>query len=187
MHAKEWQVFNIRGEPKYVSEAEFGRFIAFTARLAADRRAFARLVAYTGCRISEALALRRAGILEKDVVLPTLKRRRIAYRVFPVPEELIADLHAVPVNEKQPDRVWSVNRSTGYRWIVHVMQAEAVQVEPPHASPRGLRHGFGLRGGAARIPQGILQNLYGHAMPTTTSIYIEAFGEDLRAMVRRTW
>lgn len=185
MYQTNGQLYDDEGARKYLTDEEFQRLIAFSARLAADRRAFTRLVAYTGCRISEGLALRRSGVCLGSIILPTLKRRRRLFRRVPVPDALIADLQAVPINPDHPDLVWKVNRSTAYRWVQFAMQA--VRIEGIHACPRGLRHAFGVRGGTRKIPQGKLQQLFGHALPTTTAIYMDAVDEELRAMVARTW
>ena len=60
MYSSSWQVFNHDGKRKYTDEAEFRRFLAATKLLPPPQRAFCQLVAYTGCRPSEARALNRA-------------------------------------------------------------------------------------------------------------------------------
>lgn len=185
MHTKDWQLYSSIGERKYLTDEEFRRFLSMSSRLAVDRRAFVRLIAYSGCRLSEALGVRRSGIGMGAVILPTLKRRRLVFRSVPIPDALIADLQSIPVLPESPEALWTINRSTAYRWVRSVMEAAGIQ--GIHASARGLRHAFGLRGSAAGLPQGVLQRLYGHATPATTSTYIEAVGGELRSLASRTW
>jgi integrase/recombinase XerD len=185
MHGMDWQLYSSQGDRKYLTEPEFRRFLSAVTSLPPEQRAFARLIAYTGCRISEGLGLRRAGIGLGAVILPTLKRRRRMFRLVPVPQSLIADLRAVPTHPDAPDAVWTVNRSTAYRWIKRAMAL--ARIEGIHASPRGLRHALGLRAASASIPQGLLQRWFGHATPTTTAIYINAVGVEDRALIARTW
>ena len=41
-------------------------------------------------------------------------------------------------------------------------------LDGPGASPKGLRHGFGVAGVSAGIPLNLVQNWLGHAQLTTT-------------------
>ena len=45
------------GQRKYLNKVERGAFLSEAEKLSADRRAFCLIIYYTGCRISEALAL----------------------------------------------------------------------------------------------------------------------------------
>jgi integrase/recombinase XerD len=44
----------------------------------------------------------------------------------------------------------------------------------PHASLKGLRHGFGVATVSAGIPLNLVQKWLGHAQLTTTAIYANA-------------
>ena len=61
---------------------------------------------------------------------------------------------------------------TGWR-AVHAVMA-AARLDGPHASPKGLRHGFGVAAVAAGIPLNLVQKWLGHAQLTTTAIYANA-------------
>ena len=45
----------------------------------------------------------------------------------------------------------------------------------PLACPKGLRHGFGIRAAGYNVPTNLIQRWMGHASPTTTAIYLDAW------------
>src|SRR5262245_8068829 len=104
------------GERKYINQAERRRVLAAMERLERERALFSLLLAWTGGRISEVLAVCPASFqIERNIVtLQTLKRRRPHFREVPVmPGLMIAldrhfDLRALQQN---PDtahrRLWS--------------------------------------------------------------------------------
>src|SRR3546814_14578677 len=111
-----WQVYDETGRRKYVNSAERGRFLDAAERLPPERRALCALLVFTGCRISEALALTRDHVDAErgTITFRTLKRRRIVFRMVPVPERLVSTLMALPVG---PDgRLWGVHLQTAWRW-----------------------------------------------------------------------
>jgi integrase/recombinase XerD len=57
----------------------------------------------------------------------------------------------------------------------------------PHASPKGLRHGFGVAAVSAGIPLKLVQKWLGHAQLTTTAIYADAVGAEEQDIARRMW
>jgi integrase/recombinase XerD len=127
----------------------------------ADRqvRTLCMTLAYAGCRLSKALALTadRVDLAAGVLVIESLKKRqRGIYRAVPVPPALLDALDLVHgIRERQAkrgkgrgDRLWPWSRMTGWRAVHAVMQA--ARLDGPHASPKGLRHGFGV---AAGIPQ----------------------------------
>jgi integrase/recombinase XerD len=127
----------------------------------ADRqvRTLCMTLAYAGCRLSKALALTadRVDLAAGVLVIESLKKRqRGIYRAVPVPPALLDALDLVHgIRERQGkrgkghgDRLWPWSRMTGWRAVHAVMQA--ARLDGPHASPKGLRHGFGV---AAGIPQ----------------------------------
>jgi integrase len=56
----------------------------------------------------------------------------------------------------------------------------------PHATPKGLRHGFGVRGHDRRAAV-FASAVMGHAQLTTTAIYAQAVGEEERQLAARMW
>src|SRR4051794_10414664 len=57
----------------------------------------------------------------------------------------------------------------------------------PHASPKGLRRGFGVAAVSAGIPLNLVQKWLGHAQLTTTAIYANAVGAEGKDIASRIW
>ncbi|HEY2132375.1 MAG TPA: tyrosine-type recombinase/integrase [Acetobacteraceae bacterium] len=74
---------------------------------------------------------------------------------------------------------------TGWR-AVHAVMAVA-GLDGPQASPKGLRHGFGVAAVSAGIPLNLVQKWLGHAQLTTTAIYADATGAEEKDIARRMW
>ncbi len=55
---------------------------------------------------------------------------------------------------------------------------KAARLDMPHASPKGLRHGFGMTAVSDGITLNTVQEWLGHAQLTTTAIYADAVGTD---------
>ena len=181
----QWQVRDEQGRRKYLNEREGLAFLAVADRLPAAYRTLCYVLAYTGCRISEALALSPYH-LDTDqltVTFKTLKRRRTVFRVVPIPPDLMQALRDLA----QPggSRLWSVHRTTAWRVVKRAM--EQAGIEGPMACCRGLRHGFGIRATSRSVPANIVQRWMGHASLATTSVYLDAVGAEERAFAKRTW
>jgi integrase/recombinase XerD len=76
---------------------------------------------------------------------------------------------------------------TGWR-AVHAVMA-AAGLDGPQASPKGLRHGFGVAAVSTGIPLNVVQKWLGHAQLTTTAIYADAdaVGTEEKDIARRMW
>src|SRR5437870_9279285 len=55
----------------------------------------------------------------------------------------------------------------------------------PHATPKGLRHGFGIKAVTSGVLLNALQQLLGHAQLATTSICADAMGSEKRNSSRQ--
>ncbi|MCB1098957.1 MAG: site-specific integrase [Verrucomicrobiae bacterium] len=143
------------------------------------------LLCYTGCRISEALALAEADIdWSTDVIrFRCLKKRGKEHvRRVPISGALKRKLKLITPSS---GRIWSISRATGWRIIKSAMnEAGIVGI---HASPKGLRHGFGVRCAMVGVPLNILQEWMGHSDPATTAIYLDIRDEEERELIKRTW
>ena len=74
---------------------------------------------------------------------------------------------------------------TGWRAVHAVMQA--ARLDGPHASPKSLRHGFGVAAVSAGIPLDLVQKWLGRAQLTTTAIYANAVGAEEKTIAQRMW
>lgn len=180
-------LFDGSGRRKYVSSAEWRRFQVAAAEAEPKTRTLCRTLAYTGCRISEALALTPASIDSETgrVVLRTLKRRKLVYRAVPVPSSLIGELKTLCGGKSSSDRLWSWCRQTAWRRIKGVMAKAGIR--GPQATPKGLRHSFGIANAEENIPPGLTQRWMGHARLETTVLYQHAVGREERAFAKRLW
>ena len=154
----------------------------------------ARTLALSGCRVSEALALRPCDVdLEAaELRIATLKRRRDHWRAVPVPEDLVQALELVhrvrraqasPRGRARP--LWPITRQAAHRQVGALMAAAGI--EGPQACPRGLRHGYGVAAVTAGVPLPTIAAVLGHASLDTTAIYTTAIGAQARDLVARVW
>ena len=155
---------------------------------------FAATLAHTGCRISEALALRALDVdLEASGLrIRTLRRRREHWRAVPIPEPLTRELdlvHRLRRAQSSPRgrtaRLWPVSCATATRHITALMQH--ADTEGPQACPKGLRHAYGVAAVAAGVPLSTVAAVLGHADLATTAVCTTAFGADARELVARMW
>jgi len=157
---------------------------------------FCHVLAYTGCRLTEALALTadRVDLKAHRMTFETLKKRkRGVFRAVPLPPELAVMLdhvHDLRRSQRRKDRgrqvpMWAWSPVTAWHKVKDVMEAAGVQGY--HATPKGLRHGFGVAAVEASIPLNLVQRWLGHAQLSTTAIYAEAMGQEERDIAARMW
>jgi len=181
------------GVRKYLTPAERGRFIA-AARACprVELRTFCLTLAYTGCRISEALDVRVRAVEPGAgfIALQSLKRRRraVVIREVPVPADLLNEIETAHSTSKAPRerRLWPWSRSRAWQ-LVKIIMNEAGIASGIHATPKGLRHGFGIQAISSGIPLNLVQRWLGHARIETTAIYLQAMGQEERRIAERMW
>lgn len=182
------------GSRKYLNLSERSLLLRRLGSLPRELRLFVLMLMWTGARISEVIALTPESIqVEAEVIaIRTLKRRRRVVREIPLPRVFVQELDACfAIRKRQRDEscarepIWPFHRVTGWRYIKHAM--ERAGISGIRASPRGLRHCFGVATLAAGVPLNVVQRLLGHASIKTTTIYTEASGPEERAIVQRFW
>lgn len=153
MGARAYEVGSLHtpaGRRKYLTAVERTCFIEAACRCPrSELRTLCLTLVHTGCRVSEALRLTRGAIeaAESAIAIRCLKKRRgtLVVRQVPVPHILIDELRAVHGLETGDlaDRLWRLSRTRAWQLVKHVM-ADAKIADGPHATPKGLRHGFGI-------------------------------------------
>jgi len=64
---------------------------------------------------------------------------------------------------------------------------EAADISGDHATPKGLRHAFGVRMAMQTRNPRLVQKLLGHLNLETTAIYMDLVGDEVRAEVIGAW
>jgi integrase/recombinase XerD len=189
-------LFDQEGQRKYLTPDEREAFLKAAEGAPREVRTFCATLAYAGCRISEALALTADRVDLKDGVLifeSLKKRKKGVYRAVPVPPAFMDTLnlvHDLRATKKRKDRgrgvhLWNWSRGTAWARVCEVM--EAAGINGPHATPKGLRHAFGIKAITSGVPLNTLQKWLGHAQLTTTSIYANATGAEEKKIAERMW
>ena len=184
------------GARLYLTAGERTAFLKAAERADREDRTLCMTLAYSGCRLSEALALTvdRVDLAADLLVFESLKKRRTGvYRAVPVPPSLLEALDLVhgirewqgKRGKGQGVRLWPWGRMTGWR-VVHAVMKET-GLSGPHACPKGLRHGFGVAAVSAGIPLNLVQRWLGHAQLSTTAIYAHAVSEEEQSIASRMW
>ncbi len=199
-------LFSEQGQRKYLNTSERKAFKNAAEKQPREVRTFCLVLYYTGCRISEALALTpsRVDIEACTLTFESLKKRqRGVFRSVPVPTTLVDTLDLVhglrfATPHQQNTKLWSWARMTAYRKIKAVMKAAGI--DGIKATPKGLRHAFGIickKGIQLNCAEGVrsfrriaprmVQKWLGHADIKTTAIYSEAVGQEERNVAQRLW
>lgn len=198
----EIRLFDIEGRRLYLTAEERTAFLDAARQARPVLRTLCETLAFTGCRISEALELTPARF-ELDshrVVIRSLKKRkdaqgkpRIVHRAVPVPPDYVDTLqavHALRQAQKRPQAakavLWSWSRQHAWQLVREVMLAADIP-HGPHRTAKGLRHGYGVHAISAGVPLNMLQKWMGHADISTTAIYADARGPEEASIAERMW
>lgn len=182
------------GERKYVNRAERSRILIAMEKLRPEPCLFGLLLAWTGARVSEILALSADSFqIEASVVsIVSLKKRgEISIRELPIPPALMKRLdHHYSLRRVQQTgdafrRLWPWSRVTVWRIIRDT--CHSVHIHGLRACPRGLRHGFGVGTLQSGVPLNLIQRWMGHARLRTTLIYASVLGPDEIPFARKFW
>ena len=178
--------YDADGRRKYLNKKENKEFRAAAEALPLERAAFCLTIYFTGCRISEALDI-RGNDVEWDCDVITFrclkKRGKKVNRRLPIPAFITKQLRTIV--ELENEKIWNFSRTTAWR-IVKKTMANA-GISGVHATAKGLRHSFGVRGVIKRVPVHLLCNWMGHSHSSTTAIYLDVKGDEELEMIQRTW
>ena len=192
----EMRLYDTDGRRLYLNAEERAAFLEAAAALSPKIRLFAETLHYTGCRLSEALALtpERVDLAEGRIIFNSLKKRRDdVFRSVPVPSDFLTRLEltfGLRQSQKRPkkraERLWAWSRVRGWQIVKEIMQAADI-ADGPHRTPKGLRHAYGINAIGKGVPLNILQKWLGHAQLTTTAIYANAGGKEEAELASRMW
>ncbi len=126
---------------------------------------------FTGARVSEALLVRVRDVDPHlgHVSIVTLKQKKRQRRIVPIGREYAARL--VNGRKDLDGRLFSVSRQR----VWYAMRSAATRsgLDPSHAHPHALRHGFAIENAAAGVPVPVLRKWLGHASLSATLVYTE--------------
>jgi integrase/recombinase XerD len=175
------------GQRKYLLPAERKAVAQVCESLPVAERLFILTLLHTGCRLSEALELTRSSIDERAgyILFRTLKQRdSIRHRAVPIPETLMTELLAW-ADEEDWVRLWRVGRTQAWTWVKNAFSR--AELSGIAATPKGLRHGFGVACMEVGVPLTLIQKWMGHADLRTTAIYLNVSGAEERRQAMRLW
>jgi integrase/recombinase XerD len=183
------QLFDAAGQRKYLTPAQRQQFLRAAEKAPGEVFTFCGTLAHTGCRISEALALTgmRVDIAAGVIILESLKkRRRGVFRAVPVSGDFLQTLDAAHDLRSLGDaRLWNWSRTTAWRRVKEVMAAASIH--GLYATPKGVRHGFGIKATTSDVPLNMTQKWMGHARLEMTAIYANAVGPEEQKIAERMW
>ena len=186
-------LYDPNGERLYLTTSERVAFLEAARHSRGDVRSFCEVLHFTGCRISEALAIcpKNIDFENRALVFETLKKRRSGvFREVPVPDRLLDTLGLVhAIRDQKANRnqlLWRWSRTTAWRHVKTVLQI--AKISPgAHCSPKGLRHGYGVSAISAGVPLNMLSKWMGHSKIETTAIYANALGAEQRQIAEKMW
>jgi integrase len=201
MPKDDFDLFDQEGNRKYLTQEERSRFYnsiekALSKPQDREKRTFALLLYYSGCRISEGLATtyKKIDYSVQGVVFETLKRRKKIHRFVPLPHSFLVkldDVHRVKdfqagrTEGKSTDRIWSFGRTTAWKAIIKVMAT--ADIEGIQATPKGLRHSFAIKHQLLKTPETMTAQWLGHADTSMMAVYGRAVGAEDRELASKLW
>jgi site-specific recombinase XerD len=192
----EMRLLDTEGRRLYLNAEERTAFLKSARTQDPVHCAFAELLHFTGCRISEALEVtpERIDLSDNKVILRSLKKRREdVYRAVPLPPEYVDSLQrtfslrqAQKRQKAKSERLWPWHRQYGWQLIKNIMRAADI-AEGPHQTAKGLRHAYGIHAISKGIPVTSVQKWLGHAQLSTTAIYVDFVGAEASVLAARMW
>ena len=195
----DWDLYDEQGNRKYLTAVERKAFFksitpALIDKNKRNKRTFALMLYYTGCRISEGLHITYKNIdySRHGVVLRTLKRhtKKKIYRFVPLPEDFLIKLddvhHVKDIIKKTPEeRIWTFGRTTGWSTIKSIM--EYADIEGAQATAHGLRHSFVIAHQQIKTPPQMIKQWAGWTSTDMLEIYGRALGAEERELAGGIW
>lgn len=192
----EMKIYDKDGSRLYLDQNERKAFLNTAKQARPKVRTFAEILAFTGCRISEALELvpQRVELSENRIILRSLKKRKDnVFRAVPCPTDFLERLSMVHDLQRlgkglkmMDDPLWGWTRQHANE-IVKLLMVEAKIPEGKHRTPKGLRHAFGVHAISNGVPLHLLQKWMGHAFIQTTAIYANAIRAEETTIAEKMW
>lgn len=140
-------------------------------------RAWVLLAAFEGLRCCEIAGLRREDVLESEGLLRVVHGKGGVERILPLHPDVLAALRALPM----PRTGWLFYRAAGGPYNATHVSVEFnafLRDVGVNSTAHAARHWFGTHLYAKTKDLRLVQEMLGHASPTTTAIYV-AFDKHL--------
>jgi integrase/recombinase XerD len=143
-------LFDEQGQRLFFNLEERAAFLKAADKAAGTTRTFCYLLHYTGCTLTEAVAVTPAQIdfSGRAVVLQgTTERRQEIARTVPVPDAFLAlfdEMHDIRQAQSGPhanERIWPQDIKSLRDRVGRVIKEAGIR-GGPHALPRAIRYGF---------------------------------------------
>ncbi|MBF0097493.1 MAG: site-specific integrase [Magnetococcales bacterium] len=188
-------LYDNNGNRKYLTVQERTAFLDVARNMSQEVYTFCAVLAYSGARLSEVLALthEQIDLNARLVIIECLKKRRPnVYRAVPIPQALVSGLeavHGVSAARKDPvrsrERLWNCCRTTAWNRVKCCM--DKANISGTQASPKGLRHSFAIAALQSGVPINFVRKWLGHARLSTTEVYTNAVGDEEQTIASRLW
>jgi len=193
---QEYTLFDKEGNRKYLTLDERTRFYnAIPKALNREQRPFALMLYWSGCRISEGLAVQVQHIdySAKGIRFKTLKRKKDVYRLVPLPPtymEKLDDVYNIKFIQRQDKKaqkalVWNHGRQWGWELIKKVMKV--ADIRGVQATAKGIRHSFVIAHQQNKTPAHMIQKWAGWSTPAMLEVYGAAMGEEEQELAAVLW
>jgi len=197
-----------RSVPRFLPEEVMAQLEseANLARLRPDYRHLVVLLADTGLRSGDALALPFDPVVPDSSGWPCLRfqaHKTRSEQVVPLSERAASAVRAQQrlVKEAWPEGCgwlfpspWDPEKPMAYASFLkafsewqHVIALHDTSDRPLHVVPHQLRHSLGTRLINIGVPQPVVQRLLGHASPLMTNVYAHLLDSTLREQLQRYW
>jgi integrase/recombinase XerD len=186
----DWSLIDVNGRRKYLNQNEVDRLLDSSKLTDQKTDLFCKMIILSGFRVSEVLSLTKSSFdteMSYVVVRCLKKRGKTVHRAVPLPSAFVLETlnYCKKLELGQDERIWGWSRMTAYRKITRLM--DQADINGAFASPKGLRHAFGVRALHSGIPLNMLQRWLGHADIKTTAIYANAMGPEERMLASKMW
>lgn len=169
------KIFDNKGNRLFLSTKERNLFEKQAISQKDNIKALSLILLYTGARISEVLDLEYKDIDSNSNTIKFISQNNgdLLTREIPVPDKVIQAINTTKKqNHSSPHaKIFLITRMTAYRQVKMIMNK--ANIKGPMASPKGLRHSFGIFTiSNCSIPIHIVSEWMGHKSLQTTSVYL---------------
>ena len=189
------------GERKYLDREERRAFLDATQQQEPRKKYYCQLLYYTGCRLSEALAVsyNNFDFQRYYVTIRTLKQGTRdgqpveRYRDNELPESYLHEIQGFYATIRGRRRhqivatepLWSISDRMARHYVADVMAAAGITGRK--ATSRGLRHSMGVMLAMEKVPVSVIQKVLGHSSVKNTMIYLDILDDERRQLISQVW